>query len=196
MTHELDVVAAFRERLADVPEPRSRSRLVPAAAAAVVAAAIVALSLASSRPPDALAITRSAGWLELRIADATASPEEMTRELNDAEIPGRVIAVPVARDRVGTWVTIGEAARKTTCIPPSRGQGEPEVVRLGAIEYGRSVLRIPVARARETSGQGLYFVAGRAAKPGEPMVDPTSTADQSRIFESISGPHPDRLTPC
>jgi hypothetical protein len=42
-------------------------------------------------------------------------------------------------------------------------------VRLDRIEYGRELLRIPVAQVRESEGH-LILWAGRAARPGEDVA--------------------------
>ncbi len=197
--HELDVVAAFRRRLAELPEPRRHRIGVPAAttAVALAAAAFVAVFAGSDAPPAALAITRDATSLALRIADASADPDQMTRELNDAGIRGRVIVVPVGAQDAGTWVVTAEVAQnKPTCAPRHGSPSAEENVRLLDIENAGALLRIPIARVRESSGSFL-LVAGRDARAGERTVDLSSPAALQRdVFEPVLGPPPTRLPAC
>jgi len=111
---ELDIIATFRRQLAELPEPPQRVRRAPAivAAAAFAAVPLVTVLAGTDASSQALAITRTATTLELRIADASAQPDELTRELNDAGIRGRVLVIPVAPARAGTWVvTVGRHRR-------------------------------------------------------------------------------------
>jgi len=195
---ELDVVVAFRRRLVALPEPRRTSRWPAAAAASALAAvALVAVVTATGGPSDALAITRGATTLELRIADASADAVQMTRELNDAGIRGRVVVVPVAPRLAGTWVLTGEiAGHRATCISPHGAAPVAETVRLDAIENAGRVLRIPIARVRESSGS-FVLVAGREARDGEGVVDVGSPAVVRReVFGPLLGPSPARLPAC
>ena len=195
---ELDVVAAFRRQLVALPEPRRPRRAAGAAAVfALVVMAVVAGAVATGGSADALAITRDAATLELRVADASADAGQMTRELNDAGIRGRVLVVPVAPELAGTWVLAGEiAGRRTTCLPPDGAAPLPETVRLNDIERAGPVLRIPLARVRESSGS-FVLVAGRAPRAGERAVDVgAADAVQREVFEPLLGAPPARLPAC
>lgn len=195
---ELDVVASFRRQLAELPEPRrTRGALAVATLAAVAALALVVVLAGSDAAPDALAISRDGSWLELRIADASADPEHMTRELNDAGIRGRVVVVPVAAQHAGTWVILAElAGKRLTCIPPASSPSVAETVRLSDIENAGTVLRIPIARVRESSGS-FVLVAGRDARQGERSVDTSSPeAVQRDVLEPVLGSPPGRVPAC
>lgn len=194
---ELDVVAAFRGQLTDLPEPLRGPPGAAVAALAMVAVLAVGSLISTGAPSDALAITRDATTLELRIAGASADPEQMTRELNDAGIRGRVLVVPVAAQRAGTWVMAGEiAGERSTCIPPPGTSPVPETVRLGNIENAGAVLRIPIARVRESTGS-FVLVAGRDARPGEPPVNVGSPDTVHRdILEPLLGSPPGKLPVC
>lgn len=197
-TPELDVVASFRRQLAELPEPRRTPGIrAVATLAAVGALALVAVFAGSDAAPDALAIDRDGAWLELRIADASADPEQMTRELNDAGIRGRVLVVPVAAQHAGTWVILAElAGNRLTCIPAAGTPSVAETVRLSDIENARTVLRIPIARVRESSGS-FVLVAGRDARQGERSIETSSPAAVQRdVLEPVLGPPPARLSAC
>jgi hypothetical protein len=192
---DLDVVATFRRQLVGLREPPRRGQRGPAAGATIAALAALALGLALGAPDpssDALAITRDSGVLELRIADATADPEQMTRELNDAGIRGSVRVVPVAAELTGRWVVSAELARPTRCSPPPAAAPQEETVRLDHIENAGDVLRIPVSRVRASSGS-FVLVAGRRARPGERIVEPDSPAAVHRdVLAPILGSHAPR----
>ena len=100
---------------------RARRRRLGVAGAAVLVAAAVPLAgaLDRGRGSAALAITKTPRWLELRIADATAGPERMTRELREAGVPGEVRVVPVSRSLVGRWAAL------ETQPSPSRERLDP-----------------------------------------------------------------------
>lgn len=176
-----------------------RRRLAFAVAGVFALFAIGALVLDGSRssltptPGSALAISRQADRINLRIADASASAEDMTRELNDAGIRGRVVLVPVPPDYVGVWILTSETGTTQVCMPRP-GQKYPERepnVRLHEIERvpdsKPKELRIPVARVRESTGEFL-FVAGRAAKPGEQPIDAGSTEAEDQLLETLLPP--------
>jgi hypothetical protein len=190
--NELDVVAEFRRRLDGLPEPRRRApRLIPVAAAAVAAAVAIVVLLAGSGDgtSQALAITRQADWIELRIADVSAGPEQMNRELREAGINGRIALAPVPPEKVGVWILESQTAGRQKCIP-REGQRAPDIERknssLHAVEMipkGRpTTLRLPLERVRESSANGskFLFVAGRPAKAGEPV-----TIDEDRLLEIL-----------
>ena len=72
----------------------------------------------------------------------------------------------------------------------------PETVRLGDIENAGAVLRIPIARVRESTGS-FVLVAGRDARPGEQVVNVGSPDDVHRdVFEPLLGPPPASLPDC
>lgn len=198
-SHELDVVTAFRSRLTELPEPQRQTRGVRAfgAMATLAALAVVVVFAGSDAPPHALAITRGDASLELRIADASADSGQMTRELNGAGIRGRILVVPVSPQQAGTWVIVAEVAGRTiTCIPPPGTPHAAETVRLPDIENASTVLRIPLARVRESTGS-FVLVAGRDARQGERTVDTSSPAAVHRdVLEPVLGPPAAKLRAC
>ncbi len=194
----LDVIAVFRRQLAELPEPRPRTpgAAVVAATAVLAAVPLVVILAGTGASSDALAITRDSTSLELRIADASADPQQLTRELNEVGIRGRVLVVPVAPGDAGTWIVAAEiAGRRTTCIPVPGTSSTQETVRLGKIENAGAVLRIPAARVRESSGS-FVLVAGRDAQLGERTVDPGSPEAVHRLLDPLLGPPPASLPSC
>ena len=88
---------------------RQRRRVgagLTAGLAALVAAVVLTLVPLDRGPSPALAVTRAAGWLELRVADVSAGPERLTRELRAAGVPGQVRVVGASPSLVGRWEVI------------------------------------------------------------------------------------------
>ena len=117
-------------------------------------------------------------------------------------VPGAVATADGAHENAGayrlagTWIVTAETAgERATCIPPSGAPATAETVRLGDIENAGTVLRIPVARMRESSGS-FVLVAGRAAEPGEPTVDPRSPEAVQRLVDPLLPPPPANLPSC
>lgn len=121
----------------------------------------------------------------------------MTRELNDAGIPGRVLVIPVSPQHAGMWVVTAEiAGKRATCNPPPGTPPIEETVRLADIERSRTVLRIPVARVRESTGS-FVLVAGREARPGERSIDLSAPqAVHREVLEPVLGARPALLRDC
>jgi hypothetical protein len=157
------------------PAVRRRSRRLAPAAVAVAALALAGVLVPTLRDggATALAVTREGNWLELRIQDAGASGAELTRELRDAGVDGEVRVIPVPADLVGTWVVIEEASKRPV---PSSAAGE-ETVRLDTIDFGRELLRLPIAQVRESDGHFILW-AGREAQPGEDVAADRAAFDQ------------------
>ena len=144
--------------VAGIHHDRRRTRRVAAAATAALLLAALPAALATRVPDRALAVTRTADTIELRIADASAGAAAMTRELHDAGVKGEVQVVPAEPGQIGRWVAVVEVAR--------RSDGGKETVRLSRIETTPERVSIPVSQARESTGRFL-FLAGRAPRPGE-----------------------------
>jgi hypothetical protein len=157
------------------PAVRRRARRLAPAAVAVAALALAGVLVPTLRDggATALAVTREGNWLELRIQDAGASGAELTRELRDAGVDGEVRVIPVPADLVGTWVVIEEASKRPV---PSPAAGE-ETVRLDTIDFGRELLRLPIAQVRESDGHFILW-AGREAQPGEDVAADRAAFDQ------------------
>jgi len=159
--------------LAQLSAPTARRRRSPCLAlagavamAVVLAAALIALP---SRTAPALAVTQADGSLELRIADATASPEKLTQELRDAGVHGEIRLLPVPAGLVGTWAIAQEWAQPPGSEPNLDPNAHNEV-RLNSIEIGREVLRLPLDKVRESTGYFIFW-GGRAARDGETAID-------------------------
>ena len=174
---------------------RARSRRVRGrvALAAAAAAAAVALTLGLWLPDggggsSALAVTKQDGWITLRIADATADPDQMTAELRAAGIDGEVTVRPVSPSLVGRWAAVetrpsaaakpGEAVSVTELIDePPRARDAADVERLLSIDFDPDALRVPedfdggvlLTAGREPRGDELYAESGSAFAPGEPL---------------------------
>jgi hypothetical protein len=139
---------------------RRRRRLALAAAGAgTLVAGLLALSLLGDRGEGAaLAITRDDRGIVVRIADADASPEELTAELQAAGIEAQVRAVPVSPSLAGKWIDI-------------EGFGQHEEIahrvdlRLPAGFKGR--LRLDVGRPARPGER--YALTQSAFRPGEPL---------------------------
>jgi hypothetical protein len=168
------LLAELRPR--PVPQRRRRLALVAAAATALALAAVLVPTLRDGGGAPALAVTRSGDWLELRIQDAGASGAELTRELRDAGVDGEVRVIPVPTEMVGTWVVIQESSKKQG-VPDFDAPPVEETVRLSTIEFGREVLRLPIAKVRESSGHFILW-AGREAQPGEDVAANRTAFDQ------------------
>jgi hypothetical protein len=154
---------------------RRRLALAAVAATALALAAILVPTLRDGGGAPALAVTRSGDWLELRIQDAGASGAELTRDLRDAGVDGEVRVIPVPAELVGTWAVIEEAAKPR--VPDPSAPPVEETVRLNRIEYGREVLRLPIAQVRESSGHFILW-AGREARPGEDVAASRAAFDE------------------
>jgi hypothetical protein len=98
---DLPIVERFRAPLL-AATPRRRRRLPAVAVAAAVAlAATLVTGLVRTGGP-ALAVTTSGGVLELRIDDATAGADELTRDLRAAGVDASVRTIAVTPERAGT----------------------------------------------------------------------------------------------
>jgi hypothetical protein len=165
--------AALLSELRQHPVPRRhRRRLALAAVAAAIALAALVPALRDGGATPALAVTRAGDTLELRIQDAGASGEELTRDLQAAGIDGEVRVIPVPPEMVGTWLVIEEASKRPAFDPkrpPQEQLGPEETVRLDRIEFGRHVLRLPISQVRESSGHFILW-AGREARAGEDVA--------------------------
>lgn len=143
------------------PHPARRAALLSELRERPALAALVP-ALRDGGAAPALAVTRAGDTLELRIQDAGASGEELTRDLQEAGIDGEVRVIPVPPDMVGTWAAIEEASKRPF-DPNQPTPGREEIVRLDRIEYGRELLRIPVAEVRESEG---HFILQGPRRPG------------------------------
>ncbi|MBE2316136.1 hypothetical protein DVA67_009120 [Solirubrobacter sp. CPCC 204708] len=128
--------------LQETARPRRRKLALPALVA-ILTALIVWPSSAS------LAVERRDGWIELRIEDATASPETLTRELRDAGINGEVRVLAVPPHLVGKWVSFNQRE------PSSEGR----------VRFAPDTVRVQAIAVEDNT---FVFMAGRAARPGEP----------------------------
>jgi hypothetical protein len=180
--------AALLSELRPHAVPRRRRRLAIAAAAAAIVLVALVPALRDGSTTPALAVTRAGDTLELRIEDAAASGEELTRDLQEAGIDGEVRVIPVPSELVGTWAAIEEASKRPLDLT-RKVSGPEEIVRLDRIEYGRELLRIPVAQVRESEGH-LILWAGRAARPGEDVAPSRAAFDKWFVDMHTRERHP------
>jgi hypothetical protein len=151
-----DALDELRANLIDgIETRRRRSRAVRrrALAAAVTAGVVLAALLVAwgeSRDSTALAITRDARWLTVRLIDERATPEKIERELRAAGIDAEVRVEPAPADAVGTWLH-WEVEPPNVHAPTPEDRAEVELVR-GAGE---------VIRIRADFGGRVYLTAGR-----------------------------------
>jgi len=140
---------------------RRRTARVAAGVSAAALAAALPLGLATRGPERALAITRTPTTIELRIQDASAGADQLTRELRAAGVDGEVRVVPTGPELVGRWAAVAELAGGTA----------PETVRLDRIRIGSDTIAVPVEPVRESTGR-LVFLAGREPRAGEsPQIE-------------------------
>lgn len=94
---------------------RSRIRIRASAALATSVAVVAALfggGVFTGGPEPVLAIDDNGGeWVTVRILDGEAGAAQMTQELHDAGIDGRVQRVPSVPKFVGNWMGIAQAPR-------------------------------------------------------------------------------------
>ncbi|MBE2317506.1 hypothetical protein DVA67_016100 [Solirubrobacter sp. CPCC 204708] len=154
MRHELVAGIAHRRRR------RRRRRVAASGGVALTLAAALVLAPGARQPTaSALAIERAGAWVELRIVDAAAGSDKMTRELQAAGIAAEVRVVPVPAEIAGTWVCVAELP---VTLPEPR-----DTVRLDEVEYTATTIRVASDFADEPHTGRFVFFAGRPANPGE-----------------------------
>lgn len=157
MSDELDVVRDYRRRLAALPASGRVHR--PAwgiAIAALVAASVVGALLA--RPGGggaALAVERRDEAVLVRIRDATAGPEALSRALRAEGVNAFVGVAPATPDAVGRWVEV----RATDAV----GRDDPRAA--ARIGVDGATVRIP----RDLHARPV-LIAGVAPAPGQAPV--------------------------
>jgi hypothetical protein len=143
--------------------PRSvnwRGRVaILAATTCLVAVGAIVLQVVGTDPlrGGALAIQEMGDVIVVRVADATANPEEMTQELRAAGIDAQISAEPVTPEHVGTWIEASCDPTAPACLRILE-QADPE--------SPAEVLEIPAG----IEG-GLRLIVGRAASEGELYAD-------------------------
>jgi hypothetical protein len=157
----------WRALLARIVESDSaRTRAVPrrvalAAAAVVAGLAVVLLGPGVNDDPlsGALAIEQHGDVLHIHVADATADPDQMTRDLRAQGLDARVELVPASPAYVGRWISVNDNA----------GTGNDDRVVRDLVRQvtetdgpGAEVLKVPAGYGGE-----LVFKAGRPAADGE-----------------------------
>jgi hypothetical protein len=166
---------------ARVPQARPRRArrafrvAIPVGGLALVGAIVLA-SLLPGRAPNALAIERTARYIDLRIEEPAAGANRMNEELRERGIDIEVQMVPVPQSEVGHWVG-GRAvwpgvAEKTDQhrLGDGRIRKLNRAARLQELRWVRGdpeLVRVP----SRFEGHLLLY-AGREARPGErPWVD-------------------------
>lgn len=146
-----DLVAGIAAR-----RRRARRRRRRAAAAVLAAGAAAALYVPAWGPGDdhaALAITRDARWLEVRIVDDRAGRDEIVRELREAGIDAEVSLSPTSESGVGRFLGL-EVEPRNVHAPSPEARAEVQLVRL---HEGR-------LRVRTDFGGRVYLIVGRAGE--------------------------------
>ena len=155
----------LRQIVATPPEPRPASRMprrvAMVAIAACLATLVAVIAPVSSEDPigSALATEQRDGILYLRVKDAAADPEDMTRDLRAAGIDGEVVTIPVVPALVGKWIEAEYDSRRTP-VMPHNGPG-PEPIR-NQVGKRVEVLQIPA-----DFSTWIRLKVGRVAEPGE-----------------------------
>lgn len=179
---------------------RRRRRHALAASGLAALAALLVLGIGTLDDGDrstALAVTRDEHWITVEIADATADPDRMTKELRAAGIDGEVTVKPVSPSLVGRWaavevhpsspvdaggnpnekvVSVTELVDEAPGVDAGAGTGGDED-RLFSIDFEHDKLRIPagfrdrvvLTAGRAPRGDELYAETGSAFGPGEPL---------------------------
>jgi len=130
-------------------------------------------------PQRALAIKHAGGWIELRIVDTEVGAAQLTRELREAGIDGRVVLVPVPADMTGRWISVAEAGAAEHHELPNP--------HLGEIRVAPDVLRVPGNLARTAHDGSFAFYAGRLARDGEqPRPFPLPGEERQAPEEQVS----------
>lgn len=171
----LDVVRRFRADLLTTSPQRGR-RYVPVALAAATAMATFAIAvvvgLGGGGTDQALAITRDANSIVVRLSDATAGPQQLTNELQSAGINARVLIAPVPPDRAGTWVRVVSPRvagpdTDTSAHDPIDEQAEADQARqrVRDVVIDGTEVRIP-----SDFSAPLVLIVGREAKSGEKSI--------------------------
>lgn len=178
---DIPYLARLREELrAGIQQRRRRRarrrRIALIGAPGLAAAAAIAVSLAPSDAPVALAIEAKGAWIELRIADPEATVERMNGELHGAGIDAVVRLVPVPPSLVGRWACVAEVPDGRPAGRDPDGRGRRYDVRLSEVRYTRRVVRIRRDFARTRQDGRLVFLAGRPPRSDEhpserPCVD-------------------------
>jgi hypothetical protein len=168
---------ARRQRRAAVRRRRAALVLTPAA----LAGAVLAISLPGS-PSPALAIEPQGDWIEVRIADISASEAKMGSELRAAGIDADIRLVPTTADHVGQW-TCTFAAMRPFVDPSAVHDGPPSAPDTDhVIRFTPEALYVRRGSAEQLRLDRIVIVAGRAAEPGEqPSARPELCGDVRRV---------------
>jgi hypothetical protein len=172
-----DLVTGIGRRQRRVAARRRRAALVLTPLA--LAGAALATTLPAGSSP-ALAIEAQRDWVEVRIADISASEAEMESELRAAGIDAELHLIPTTEEHVGQW-TCGWLS--------TRPLVEPDALQEIPLAHDPDdVFRITpeafyVRRAStETEVDSIVMVAGRAAESGErPRAHPELCGDVRQI---------------
>jgi hypothetical protein len=170
-----DLVTGIGRRQERVAARRRRAAIVLTPAALV--GAVLATSLPGGSSP-ALAIEPQGDWLEVRIADISASEAEMESELRAAGIDADIRLVPTTADHVGQW-TCSFAAMRPFLDPSTAHEGPPSAPDTDqVIRFTPEALYVRRGAADQLQLDRIVIVAGRAAKPGEqPTAHPELCGD-------------------
>ncbi len=173
----LDVVRRFGSDLMTASPQRRQRRSASLAVAATTLAAIAAVAvfvgLGSGGTVQALAITRDANAIVVRLTDATAGPQQLTDELHKAGINATVLIAPAAPGRAGTWVKVASPrlagpSTETSAHEPIDDQAEADRAAQrvsGVVVVNGTQVQIPA-----DFSSPLVLIVGREAKTGEKPI--------------------------
>lgn len=172
----LDVVRRFGSDLMTASPKRHQNRSASVAVAATTLAAIAAVAVfigvGSGGTEQALAITRDANAIVVRLTDATAGPQQLTDELQKAGVNATVLIAPAAPDRAGTWVKVASPrlagpATDTSAHDPIDEQDEADrsAQRVTGVVVDGAQVQIPA-----DFSSPLVLIVGREAKTGEKPI--------------------------
>lgn len=172
----LDVVRRFGSDLMTASPQRPARRFVSLVVAgttlAAIAAVAVLIGLGSGGTEQALAITRDANAIVVRLTDATAGPQQLTDELHKAGINATVLIAPAAPDRAGTWVKVASPRlagpdTDTSAHDPIDDQAEADraAQRVSGVVVNGAQVQIPA-----DFSSPLVLIVGREAKTGEKPI--------------------------
>jgi hypothetical protein len=174
-----DLVTGIGRRQRRVAARRRGAAIVLTAAA--LAGAVLATSLPGGSPP-ALAIESQGDWIEVRIADISASEAEMESELRAAGIDADIRLLPTTADLVGQWTCTFAAMRPFVDLSAGH-ERPPSAPDTGhVIRFTPEALYVRRGSADQLQLDRLVMVAGRAAVPGEqPRANPEVCGDVRRV---------------
>lgn len=162
---QLVAAAARRHRAQPTPSHR-RMAMAAVAVVAVVLAATLFVQIGTGRASAVVQVTRTDGFIEVRIIDAEARPDQVRRELAAAHLPVTVTAAPTGPSLVARFLALGRSADSPDLQPvDSDGVSYPGF-RIPAHFVGQLDLIV----GRQAVKGEAYVTPVDAYAPGEPLA--------------------------